>query len=198
MSLFPNVKFMLSVAAAGQFPPDMGLDIAIAGRSNAGKSSAINALLARKALARTSKMPGRTQLLNYFELLPNRRLVDLPGYGHAEAPGAVRAKWGPLLEGLRQRQCLGALMLVVDSRRGVQDKDIELLEWSGLPAESLYVLLSKSDQLSRSAGLDILRTTQQQLEGIGGVQLFSALKGTGLEEARATLKRWCTQGTAEK
>ena len=198
MSLFPNVKFMLSVAAAGQFPPDMGLDIAIAGRSNAGKSSAINALLARKALARTSKMPGRTQLLNYFELLPNRRLVDLPGYGHAEAPGAVRAKWGPLLEGLRQRQCLGALMLVVDSRRGVQDKDIELLEWSGLPAESLYVLLSKSDQLSRSAGLDILRSTQQQLEGIGGVQLFSALKGTGLEEARATLKRWCTQGTAEK
>ena len=176
MSLFPNVKFMLSVAAAGQFPPDMGLDIAIAGRSNAGKSSAINALLARKALARTSKMPGRTQLLNYFELLPNRRLVDLPGYGHAEAPGAVRAKWGPLLEGLRQRQCLGALMLVVDSRRGVQDKDIELLEWSGLPAESLYVLLSKSDQLSRSAGLDTLRATQQQLEGIGGVQLFSALK----------------------
>ena len=198
MSLFPNVKFMLSVAAAGQFPPDMGLDIAIAGRSNAGKSSAINALLARKALARTSKRPGRTQLLNYFELLPNRRLVDLPGYGHAEAPGAVRAKWGPLLEGLRQRQCLGALMLVVDSRRGVQDKDIELLEWSGLPAESLYVLLSKSDQLSRSAGLDTLRATQQQLEGIGGVQLFSALKGTGLEEARATLKRWCTQGTAEK
>ena len=198
MSLFPNVKFMLSVAAAGQFPPDMGLDIAIAGRSNAGKSSAINALLARKALARTSKMPGRTQLLNYFELLPNRRLVDLPGYGHAEAPGAVRAKWGPLLEGLRQRQCLGALMLVVDSRRGVQDKDIELLEWSGLPAESLYVLLSKSDQLSRSAGLDTLRATQQQLEGIGGVQLFSALKGTGLEEARATLKRWFTQGTAEK
>ena len=198
MSLFPNVKFMLSVAAAGQFPPDMGLDIAIAGRSNAGKSSAINALLARKALARTSKMPGRTQLLNYFELLPNRRLVDLPGYGHAEAPGAVRAKWGPLLEGLRQRQCLGALMLVVDSRRGVQDKDIELLEWSGLPAESLYVLLSKSDQLSRSAGLDTLRATQQQLEGIGGVQLFSSLKGTGLEEARATLKRWCTQGTAEK
>ena len=198
MSLFPNVKFMLSVAAAGQFPPDMGLDIAIAGRSNAGKSSAINALLARKALARTSKMPGRTQLLNYFELLPNRRLVDLSGYGHAEAPGAVRAKWGPLLEGLRQRQCLGALMLVVDSRRGVQDKDIELLEWSGLPAESLYVLLSKSDQLSRSAGLDTLRATQQQLEGIGGVQLFSALKGTGLEEARATLKRWCTQGTAEK
>ena len=198
MSLFPNVKFMLSVAAAGQFPPDMGLDIAIAGRSNAGKSSAINALLARKALARTSKLPGRTQLLNYFELLPNRRLVDLPGYGHAEAPGAVRAKWGPLLEGLRQRQCLGALMLVVDSRRGVQDKDIELLEWSGLPAESLYVLLSKSDQLSRSAGLDTLRATQQQLEGIGGVQLFSALKGTGLEEARATLKRWCTQGTAEK
>jgi len=194
VSLFPNVKFLLSVAGAGQFPPDRGLDVAIAGRSNAGKSTAINSILQRKGLARTSKTPGRTQLLNYFELLPERRLVDLPGYGHADAPGEVRAKWGPLLEGLRVRECLGGLILVVDSRRGVQDKDLELLDWSGLPPECLHVLLSKADQLSHSAGLKVLRDTQAQLEGIGGVQLFSALKGTGLEEARAVLKRWCAQG----
>lgn len=198
MSLFPNVKFLLSVAAEAQFPPDRGLDVAIAGRSNAGKSTAINAILARKGLARASKTPGRTQLLNYFELAPERRLVDLPGYGHAEAPGAVRARWGPLLEGLRRRDCFGGLMLVVDSRRGVQDKDLDLLDWSGLPPEALHVLLSKADQLTHSAGLKVLRDTQAQLAGIGGVQLFSALKGTGLDEARAVLKRWCAPGEGPK
>jgi GTP-binding protein len=198
VSLFPNVKFLLSVAGAGQFPPDRGLDVAIAGRSNAGKSTAINAILARKAMARTSKTPGRTQLLNYFELLPDRRLVDLPGYGHADAPGEVRAKWGPMLEGLRVRECFGGLMLVVDSRRGVQDRDLDLLDWSGLPAEGLHVLLSKSDQLTHSAGIKVLRDTQVQLEGIGGVQLFSALKRTGLDEARAVLKRWFAQAGTKK
>jgi GTP-binding protein len=193
LSLFPHVKFMLSVAAAAQFPPDQGLDVAIAGRSNAGKSSAINAILARHGLARTSKTPGRTQLLNYFELLPNRRLVDLPGYGHASVPGAVRSKWGPLIEGLSRRECFGALLLIVDSRRGLQEKDFELLEWAGLPADSMHVLLSKSDQLSRSAGHDVLRASQAQLEGIASVQLFSALRGVGLEDARTVLKHWCTE-----
>jgi len=192
------VKFLLSVAGAGQFPPDRGLDVAIAGRSNAGKSTAINAILARKAMARTSKTPGRTQLLNYFELLPDRRLVDLPGYGHADAPGEVRAKWGPMLEGLRVRECFGGLMLVVDSRRGVQDRDLDLLDWSGLPAEGLHVLLSKSDQLTHSAGIKVLRDTQVQLEGIGVVQLLSALKRTGLDEARAVLKRWFAQAGTKK
>ena len=193
MSLFPNIQFMLSVASASQFPPDQGLDIAMAGRSNAGKSSAINAILARKGLARTSKTPGRTQLLNYFELVPGRRMVDLPGYGHAKAPGAIRASWGPMLEGLRQRQCFAAMMLIVDSRRGMQDKDFELLEWAELPATSLHVLLSKSDQLSKSEGLKTLREVQTQLQGVASVQLFSALKGTGLEDARTVLKRWCAE-----
>jgi len=184
---------MLSVAAPAQFPPDHGVDIAMAGRSNAGKSSAINALLARHGMARTSKTPGRTQLLNYFELVPGRRLVDLPGYGHADAPGEVRAKWGPLIEALRRRACFGALMLVVDCRRGIKDQDLGLLDWADLPEDSLHVLLAKSDQLSRSEGLKVLREVQVQLAGVASTQLFSAHKGIGLEEARSVLKRWSTQ-----
>lgn len=184
---------MLSVAAIAQFPPDQGLEIAIAGRSNAGKSSAINAILARHGMARTSKTPGRTQLLNYFELLPNRRLVDLPGYGHASVPGAVRSKWGPLIEALARRESLGALVVVVDSRRGLQDKDFEVLEWAGLPADSMHVLLSKADKLSRSEGHTVLRASQAQLQGIASVQLFSALRGLGLEDARNVLNRWCQE-----
>ena len=184
---------MLSVAAPAQFPPDQGIDIAMAGRSNAGKSSAINTLLGRHGMARTSKMPGRTQLLNYFELVPGRRLVDLPGYGHANAPGEVRSKWGPLIEALRRRACFGALMLLVDCRRGLKDEDLGLLEWADLPADGLHVLLSKSDQLSRSEGLNVLRQVQAQLEGIASAQLFSSLKGVGLEEARSVLKRWASR-----
>jgi GTP-binding protein len=184
---------MLSVAAPAQFPPDQGIDIAIAGRSNAGKSSAINAILGRHGLARTSKTPGRTQLLNYFELGPDRRLVDLPGYGHADAPGAVRARWGPLLDALNRRECFGALMLVVDSRRGLQEKDFHLLEWAGLPAGSMHVLLSKADQLSKSEGNTVLKQTLAQLDGIATAQLFSALRGTGMEDARNRLKGWITE-----
>lgn len=182
---------MLSVAAASQFPQDEGFELGVAGRSNAGKSSAINALLGRHGLARTSKTPGRTQLLNYFELAPQRRLVDLPGYGHADAPGAVRATWAPLLEALRQRSSFGALLLVVDSRRGLQERDFGLLDWADLPAEWVHVLLAKSDQLSQSEGALTLRAAREQLAGRASVQLFSALKGKGLEDARNVLKHWC-------
>jgi GTP-binding protein len=191
VSLFPHVKFLLSVASPGQFPPDHGVDIAMAGRSNAGKSSAINALLGRQGLARTSKTPGRTQLLNYFELAPGRRLVDLPGYGHADVPGEVRERWGPLIEALRRRGAFRALMLVVDCRRGLKAQDLALLDWAGLPPAGLHVLLSKADQLSRSEGLQVLRHTQAQLDGHASVQLLSALKGTGLDEGRDVLRRWC-------
>jgi GTP-binding protein len=191
LSIFPNTTFLLSVASPPQFPPDVGVEVAIAGRSNAGKSSAINALLNRRGLARTSKIPGRTQLLNYFELAPQRRLVDLPGYGHAEAPDAVRAKWRPLIDVLRQRDSFSALLLIVDSRRGLKPEDFALLDWADLPAEGVHVLLSKSDQLNRSDGVTLLRATQAELEGRASVQLFSALKGTGLDDARKVLQRWC-------
>lgn len=194
MSQFPDVQFLLSVAAPGQFPPDEGWEVAVAGRSNAGKSSAINALLARKNLARTSRTPGRTQLYNYFQLAPGRRMVDLPGYGHASVHAAVRETWGPLGEALRRRRSFGALLLVVDCRRGVGELDLALLEWAGRPAECVHVLLAKADKLPRGQALQALRAAEAELQGLGSCQLFSAHKGTGLDDARAVLRRWMREG----
>jgi GTP-binding protein len=167
--------------------------MAMAGRSNAGKSTAINTILARHNLARVSKTPGRTQLLNYFELAPNRRLVDLPGYGHAKVPNDVRSKWAPLIAGLRERESFRALMLVVDCRRGVKPEDFGLLDWAGLPGEHVHVLLSKADQLPQSGRIAALRDAQQQLGDRAGVSLFSALKGLGLEDARRVVLTWAAQ-----
>lgn len=180
---------MLSVAAPSQFPPDTGFEIAIAGRSNAGKSTAINSVLARHGLARTSKTPGRTQLLNYFELAPDKRLVDLPGYGHAEVPSAVRSTWVPLLDALRRRECFRALLLIVDCRRGIKVEDLGLLDWAGLPPTGVHVLLSKADQLAQGARMKALKEAQGVLAGRASVQLFSALKGLGLDEARRVMLR---------
>src|SRR6516165_1902379 len=118
MSRLSEVRFLTSVASAAQFPVDAGAEVAFAGRSNAGKSSAINAITKRRGLARTSKTPGRTRLLNYFELSPMKRLVDLPGYGYAGVTASERAAWLPLLETLRERSSLTGLFLIVDSRRG--------------------------------------------------------------------------------
>lgn len=190
MSQFPDVQFLKSVAAPGQFPPDNGWEVAVAGRSNAGKSSAINALLARRNLARTSRTPGRTQLYNYFSLAPGRRMVDLPGYGHASVHAAIRSTWGPLGDALLQRRSFGALLLVVDARRGVGELDLGLLDWAARPPEAVHVLLSKADKLANAQSMKTLRESQAALAGRGGCQLFSAHKGTGLEEARAVLRRW--------
>jgi len=198
LSQFPEIQFIKSVAAPSQFPPDSGWEVAVAGRSNAGKSSAINALLARKGLARTSRTPGRTQLYNYFQLGPEQRLVDLPGYGHAAVNAATRATWGPLGEALRQRQSFAAMLLVVDVRRGVGELDLALLDWAGRPGEHVHVLLAKSDKLPKGQALAALRQAQQVLEGGASVQLFSAHKGTGLEEARALLRRWMISGSGKK
>lgn len=170
----------------------------MAGRSNAGKSSAINALLARKGLARISRTPGRTQLYNYFQLGPEQRLVDLPGYGHAAVHAAIRATWGPLGEALRQRESFAALLLIVDARRGVGELDLGLLDWAGRPQEQVHTLLAKADKLARAQSMDALRHAQQALAGRASVQLFSAHKGTGLEEARSVLRRWMVSGTTKK
>jgi GTP-binding protein len=190
MSQFPKVQFLKSVAAPGQFPPDEGWEVAMAGRSNAGKSSAINALLARKGLARTSRTPGRTRLYNYFELAPGRRLVDLPGYGHASVNAATRESWGPLGEALRERQSFAALLMVVDSRRGVSEMDLGLLAWAACPAERAHVLMSKSDKLSRAEAQQMLRQAKDSLAGLASCQLFSAHNVEGLDEARGLLLRW--------
>jgi GTP-binding protein len=189
MSRFQQARFLVSAATPAQFPPDVGAEVAFAGRSNAGKSSAINAIAERRGLARTSKTPGRTRLLNFFELAPLRRLVDLPGYGYASAPQAERRTWPPLIDALRARNCLRGLFVIVDARRGVTAGDEALLGWAG-PAQRVHVLLSKADQLSRGEAARALRATGKQLAGRATVQLFSAVDGMGVGEAQETLAAW--------
>jgi GTP-binding protein len=194
MSQFPEVEFLKSVAKPGQFPPDTGWEVAVAGRSNSGKSSAINAVLGRKGLARTSRTPGRTRLYNYFTLAPGQRMVDLPGYGHASVHFSTRETWGPLGDELLQRESFGALLLVVDIRRGVGELDLGLLDWAGQPEGFTHVLLSKADKLPRGQAMTALREAEAALAGRASVQLFSAHKGTGLEDARKVLRRFMREG----
>jgi len=187
VSRFPNARFMLSAAAAAQFPPDDGAEVAFAGRSNAGKSSAINAITQRKALARTSKTPGQTRLLNYFELAPGQRIVNLPGYGYAAAPPAERAKWAPLIDQLRARQSLRGLFLVVDARRGVGEEDERLIAWADPTSRAVHVLLAKADKLTRNEARAALAAAHKQLAGRATVQLLSSHKGDGVPEAQKAL-----------
>ncbi len=190
MSVYPAAHFLFSAAAAAQFPPDTGTEVAIVGRSNAGKSSAINVITARHSLARTSKTPGRTRLVNFFELAPGQRLIDLPGYGYASGPRAERESWGELIESLAPRLCLRGLMLVVDARRGILPGDEQLLAWAQSIGQPVHVLLSKADQLKRAEGERVLRESRERLSGHGTAQLFSARTGVGLDAARAQLDGW--------
>jgi GTP-binding protein len=189
MSRFSHARFLISAALAQQFPPDVGTEVAFVGRSNAGKSSAINAITHRQALARTSKTPGRTQLLNFFELAPGQRLVDLPGYGYADVPAAQRRTWPPLIEALRTRASLKGLFVIVDARRGLKEGDENLLGWAS-PAQSIHVLLAKADKLNRNEAAGALRAAAAALAGRATVQLFSSLKGTGVRAAEDTLEAW--------
>jgi len=189
MSRFQQADFLISAAAPAQFPSDMGVEVAFAGRSNAGKSSAINAITQRHGLARTSKTPGRTRLLNFFELAPQRRLVDLPGYGYASGPESERRTWGPLIDALKERASLTGLFLIVDVRRGFTEGDEGLLAWAA-PAQRVHVLLAKADKLSRAEAARALRAAAAVLAGRATVQLFSAHDGTGVREAQDTLLAW--------
>jgi GTP-binding protein len=189
MSRFQQADFLISAAAPAQFPSDTGLEVAFAGRSNAGKSSAINAITQRHGLARTSKTPGRTRLLNFFELAPQRRLVDLPGYGYASGPESERRTWGPLIDALKKRASLTGLFLIVDVRRGFTEGDEGLLAWAA-PAQRVHVLLAKADKLSRAEAARALRAAAAVLAGRATVQLFSAHDGTGVREAQDTLLAW--------
>ncbi|MCC7463461.1 MAG: ribosome biogenesis GTP-binding protein YsxC [Gammaproteobacteria bacterium] len=181
---------MLSVADPAQFPPDLGAEVAFAGRSNSGKSSAINALTGRRTLARTSKTPGRTRLLNYFELAHGQRLVDLPGYGYAAGAGAERDQWAALIAVLARRASLRGLVLLVDARRGVLAEDRELLHWAAAHALPVHMLLSKSDKLGHAERSRVLATAANTLGSAASVQAFSAVSGQGLEEARRRLEYW--------
>jgi GTP-binding protein len=188
--VYPGVQFLFSAAAAAQFPADTGAEVAIAGRSNAGKSSAINAITGRRALARTSKTPGRTRLLNFFQLRSDRRLVDLPGYGYAAGAPAERDDWARLIDSLTRRESLRGLLLVVDARRGLLPADEQLLNWAELLRKPVHVLLSKSDQLKRAQAQALLVDSRTRLGARGSVQLFSARAGVGLDEARARMELW--------
>jgi GTP-binding protein len=190
VSRFPHAQFLISAAQAAQFPADLGSEVAFVGRSNAGKSSAINAIAQRQGLARTSKTPGRTRLLNFFELGAQRRIVDLPGYGYASAPEAERRTWQPMIEALKDRRSLRGLFVIVDARRGITAGDEGLLNWS-TPSHRIHVLLSKADKLNRSEGQQVLRAATRVLESRGAtVQLFSALSKAGVEEAQNVLSAW--------
>jgi GTP-binding protein len=189
MSRFPRAEFLISAAAPGQFPADRGAEIAFVGRSNAGKSTAINTIVQRQGLARTSKTPGRTRLLNFFELAPMQRIVDLPGYGYASGPEEERRTWRPLIDALATRSSLRGWFLIVDSRRGLKDGDETLLEWA-TTQQKVHVLLSKADKLNRSESTKVLRESAAALAGRGTVQLFSATAKTGVEEAQRTVEEW--------
>lgn len=189
MSLFPEARFLTSAARAAQFLPDEGAEVAFAGRSNAGKSSAINAILGRRDFARTSKTPGRTQLINFFALADGQRLVDLPGYGYARVSKEMREEWRQLLgDYFDGRGSLSGLMVVVDSRRGIGDMDLQMLDWGRTLGCRLHVLLTKADKLSRREAGAALAAGQREAEGLRvTVQLFSAVSRLGLEEARTVL-----------
>ena len=188
MSRYPKARFLHSAGSASAFGDDSGYEVAIAGRSNSGKSSALNAILRRKDLARTSAMPGRTQAVNLFELEPGKRLADLPGYGHARVPDAVRETWARLMDAyFETRASLAGLLIVVDARRGFAERDEAMLGYAAARGIPSRVLLSKSDKLGRNDARRALAEAQAALAGRAGVQLFSAKSGEGVDAAQAAL-----------
>ena len=191
MAAYQNVRFLTSANKVAQLPPDTGTEVAVAGRSNAGKSSAINAITQRKGLARTSKTPGATRLINFFELEEGRRLVDLPGYGYAKVSGAMRAHWGTLLEAyFAKRDTLQGTIIVMDVRHPLTEHDQEMLELASSRGRPVHILLTKADKLGRGAGGNALQAVRRKLPRSGvSVQLFSALSGDGVTEARGMLER---------
>lgn len=188
---FARARFLLSCAQHAQLPADDLPEVAFAGRSNAGKSSALNALCAQGGLARVSKTPGRTQLLNLFEVPGLGRLVDLPGYGYAEVPAAVRQGWRALVGGyLESRPNLRGVVLVMDVRHPLTDFDRQMLDWCGARNQAVHVLLTKSDKLGFGASRSALKSVTATIAPRFSVQLFSAPEKTGIDEARAVLRRW--------
>ncbi|MBT5220936.1 MAG: YihA family ribosome biogenesis GTP-binding protein [Woeseia sp.] len=189
MSQFPDAKFVTSANAVAQFLPDDGVEVAVAGRSNAGKSSAINIIVNRRQFARTSKTPGRTQLVNFFSMRDGQRLVDLPGYGFAKVAESVRAHWGRLLQDyFETRESLSGLILVVDVRRELQDFDRQMLTFAGSVDLRVHVLLTKADKLKRGKAATALLQVKKELGSAATAQLFSAHNRQGMDEARDTLE----------
>ena len=194
---FNTVKFLISAQTLQQCPADNGCEVAFAGRSNAGKSSAINTLTRNKGLARTSKTPGRTQLINHFEIEPDKRLVDLPGYGYAKVPKALKAKWDRnLAEYLQNRTSLSGLILLMDIRHPLQDYDQQMLNWAAQAGLPVHILLTKADKLKRGPAMNSLLGVEKLLRDMDpgftllSAQIFSSLKKTGLPELEEKLTSW--------
>ena len=194
VSLCQQATFIKSASLVSQCPPDIGLEVAFAGRSNAGKSSALNTLTHAR-LARTSKTPGRTQLINFFKLDDERRLVDLPGYGYAKVPLELKAHWQQHLDAyLTGRQSLVGLVLVMDLRHPLSDFDCMMLEWARKSDIPAHVLLSKADKMAFGAAKNALLKVQarmrKELGSNASVQLFSSPKRMGIDEAHGRLAQW--------
>lgn len=189
---YKQARYQKSAHTLLQVPPDHGVEVAFAGRSNAGKSSVLNSITGNKLLAKTSKTPGRTRLLNFFEYDEGRRLVDLPGYGYARVPRDVKQHWTRLLNGyFKNRKSLGGLFLVMDIRHPLMPFDEQMLAWCQTADLPVHILLNKADKLSRGAGLVILKKVEGLVQQEGhSIQLFSSLKRTGVDEARAILGKW--------
>lgn len=190
---YQNVHFLKSAARLEQCPPAIGREVAFAGRSNAGKSSALNALTGSSKLARTSKTPGRTQLLNFFTVAEGLYLVDLPGYGYAKVPEAMKKEWQyHLNDYLSRRESLAGLVLLVDIRHPMKPFDQMMLQWSIGSQLPLHILLTKADKLKQGVARQVLNNLRNQLREcpLVSIQLFSALKKTGIGELAATLDRW--------
>ena len=196
---YRRAQFLTSAAKLHQCPPDEGWEVAFAGRSNAGKSSAINSLTNNKKLAKTSKTPGRTQLINFFELSENQRLVDLPGYGFAKVPVAVKKEWTKQLENyLAKRQCLRGMILLMDVRHPLQPFDEQMLNWALAAHMPVHILLTKADKLKKGPANNALLAVRKAVkphQELVSVQLFSALKHSGHQQLIEVLDGWLTDGS---
>ncbi len=192
--MYHNAQFLMSASDPKQLPADVGLEVAFAGRSNAGKSSALNTITNRQGLARTSKTPGRTQLINVFEMSETQRLIDLPGYGYAKVPLKVKAEWEKMLARyIETRESLTGLILLMDIRHPLKELDWLMIEWLVDQRLPIHVLLTKSDKLKRGPAKNTLQKVRNALksyEDCVTVQLFSSLTKEGVDEAIAQLDTW--------
>ena len=193
---FREACFIQSASEIENAPPDQGWEVAFAGRSNSGKSSAINALTGNRKLARTSRTPGRTQLINFFALSDSQRLVDLPGYGFAKVPLAVKKKWNQQLERyLQYRESLRGLVMLMDIRHPLTDPDKQMLGWAVAASMPVHILLTKADKLKRGPAQNTLLSVRGELAAHGelvSVQCFSSLKPQGVDELGKQINLWLT------
>lgn len=194
---YAKTYFVTSAPDINHLPTDDGVEIAFAGRSNAGKSSALNTLTNQKSLARTSKTPGRTQLINLFETAPNCRLVDLPGYGYAQVPEEVKRKWQKSLgEYLQKRESLKGIVILMDIRHPLKDLDQQMIDWAVQSNLPIMLLLTKCDKLASGAQkkqLNMVKEAILPFQGDITVAMFSSLKRTGLEQLKQKLDQWFSE-----